>query len=79
MVSCGQKTPERPRTCGQAPGGGGPSPALCHPAQAKILSVVVKGPRFKGEGQPVVPAAVPEPPSRPTDKGLFGQAEEGGK
>ncbi|HUX02322.1 MAG: type ISP restriction/modification enzyme [Phycisphaerae bacterium] len=42
-----------------------------YPAQAKLLSAVVKGPCFKAAELPPVPDAARKPPSRPTGKQLF--------
>jgi len=48
-----------------------------YPAQAKLLSAVVKGPCFKADELPAVPDAARKPPSRPAAKGLFDEAEDG--
>ncbi|MBE3098121.1 MAG: N-6 DNA methylase [Planctomycetes bacterium] len=44
-----------------------------YPAQAKLLSAVVKGPCFKADELPAVPPAARKPPSRPAGSGLFDQ------
>jgi len=48
-----------------------------YPAQAKLLSAVVKGPCFAADELPAVPDAARKPPARPSAKGLFDAAEEG--
>jgi len=48
-----------------------------YPAQAKLLSAVVKGPCLKADELPAVPDAARKPPSRPAAKGLFDEAEDG--
>jgi len=50
-----------------------------YPAQAKLLSAVVKGPCFKADELPAVPQPADssrKPPSRQAGKGLFAEAEE---
>ena len=47
-----------------------------YPAQAKLLSAVVKGPCFKAEELPDVPPESRKPPARPSAKGLFYKAED---
>jgi hypothetical protein len=47
-----------------------------YPAQAKLLSAVVKGPCFKVDELPAVPDSARKPPSRQAGKGLFDEAEE---
>ena len=47
-----------------------------YPAQAKLLSAVVKGPSFKAAELPPVPDAARKPPSRPTGKQLFDDHQE---
>jgi hypothetical protein len=47
-----------------------------YPAQAKLLSAVVKGPCFKADELPPVPDAARRPPARPSANGLFDPAEE---
>jgi hypothetical protein len=42
-----------------------------YPAQAKLLSAVVKGPCFKADELPAVPDAARKPPARPTINGLY--------
>ncbi len=46
------------------------------PAQAKLLSAVVKGPCFKADELPPVPDAARKPPARPSANGLFDPAED---
>jgi hypothetical protein len=46
-----------------------------YPAQAKLLSAVVKGACFKADELPPVPDEARKPPSRPRAKGLFDEAE----
>jgi hypothetical protein len=45
-----------------------------YPAQAKLLSAVVKGPCFKVDELPAVPPAARKPPPRPAGMGLFDEA-----
>ena len=47
-----------------------------YPAQAKLLSAVVKGSCFKADELPDVPDAARKPPPRPSGKGLFDKAED---
>jgi len=47
-----------------------------YPAQAKLLSAVVKGPCFKADELPPVPDAARKPPTRSAAPGLFGEAQE---
>lgn len=47
-----------------------------YPAQAKLLSAVVKGSCFQTDELPDVPDAARKPPSRPSGKGLFDKAED---
>ncbi|MDY7011495.1 MAG: hypothetical protein SVV80_12205 [Planctomycetota bacterium] len=47
-----------------------------YPAQAKLLSAVVKGSCFHADELPEVPDAARKPPSRPSAKGLFDKAED---
>jgi len=47
-----------------------------YPAQAKLLSAVVKGPCFKADELPPVPDAARKPPARPRGMTLFEQADE---
>jgi hypothetical protein len=47
-----------------------------YPAQAKLLSAVVKGPCFAADELPPVPDAARKPPARPKQAGLFDAAEE---
>ncbi len=47
-----------------------------YPAQAKLLSAVVKGPCFKADELPPVPAEARRPPKRPPGKGLFDNTDE---
>jgi len=47
-----------------------------YPAQAKLLSAVVKGPCFQADELPDAPDAARKPPSRSAGKGLFDAAEE---
>jgi len=47
-----------------------------YPAQAKLLSAVVKGPCFKAAELPPVPDAARKPPSRPTGKQLFEEDQD---
>jgi hypothetical protein len=49
-----------------------------YPAQAKLLSAVVKGPCFAADELPAVPDAARKPPSHRGAKGLFEAAEEDG-
>ncbi len=42
-----------------------------YPAQAKLLSAVVKGPCFKADELPDVPPQCRKPPARPATNGLF--------
>jgi hypothetical protein len=42
-----------------------------YPAQAKLLSAVVKGPCFNADELPAVPDAARKPPARPTINGLY--------
>jgi len=49
-----------------------------YPAQARLLSGVVKGPCFKADEFPAVPDAARKPPSRHGQEGLFGAAEDEG-
>ena len=46
-----------------------------YPAQAKLLSAVVKGPCFAADELPAVPDAARKPPARPSAKGLFDEDE----
>ena len=50
-----------------------------YPAQAKLLSAVVKGPCFKADELPPVPDAARKPPARPSAKGLFDATQEEGE
>ena len=47
-----------------------------YPAQAKLLSAVVKGPCFKADELPPVPDEARKPPSRPKGKGLYHETED---
>jgi hypothetical protein len=47
-----------------------------YPAQAKLLSAVVKGPCFKAEELPEVPDAARKPPPKPSTNGLFDPAKD---
>jgi hypothetical protein len=47
-----------------------------YPAQAKLLSAVVKGPCFKADELPAVPDAARKPPARAAGKALFPEAED---
>ena len=47
-----------------------------YPAQAKLLSAVVKGPCFKADELPAVPDAARKPPARPTANGLYDPPED---
>jgi hypothetical protein len=47
-----------------------------YPAQAKLLSAVVKGPCFKADELPPVPDAARKPPARLSDKGLYDAPED---
>jgi hypothetical protein len=47
-----------------------------YPAQAKMLSAVVRGPCFKADELPAVPDAARKPPARPAGKALFAEAED---
>ena len=47
-----------------------------YPEQAELLSAVVKGPCFRAEELPAVPAAARKPPSRPVANGLFDEADD---
>jgi hypothetical protein len=47
-----------------------------YPAQAKLLSAVVKGPCFRADELPCVPDSTRKPPSRQAGKGLFDEAED---
>jgi len=50
--------------------------ALSRPAQAELLSAVVKGPCFKADELPPVLDAARKPPSRPTGKQLFDEDQD---
>jgi len=47
-----------------------------YPAQAKLLSAVVKGPCFKADELPEVPPEFRTPPARKKQNGLFDEAQE---
>jgi hypothetical protein len=47
-----------------------------YPAQARLLSALVKGPCFKADELPPVPDAARKPPTRSAAPGLFGEAEQ---
>jgi hypothetical protein len=47
-----------------------------YPAQARLLSAVVKGPCFKADELPPVPDKARKPPTRSAAPGLFGEAEK---
>jgi len=47
-----------------------------YPAQAKLLSAVVKGPCFKADELPAVPDAARKPPARKKQAGLFDAEED---
>jgi hypothetical protein len=46
-----------------------------YPTQAKLLSAVVKGPCFKADELPPVPAESRKPPARPGENGLFDETD----
>jgi hypothetical protein len=48
-----------------------------YPAQAKLLSAVVKGPCFKADELPAVPDTARKPPGRDKGEGLFEASEDG--
>ncbi|MBE3039958.1 MAG: N-6 DNA methylase, partial [Chloroflexi bacterium] len=47
-----------------------------YPAQAKLLAAVVRGPCFKADELPPVPAATRKPPARSDTKRLFDETED---